>query len=265
MKGIDEPTMAPAKEAGSFGRPLPSDLGPINTTSQAAPKSGKGSSPIKKSGTSVIKSNSAKVSPDKVAKTPDKSKVPFRYRWMKKLSPSNGDTSERDKNGADNLQESRGTRARVSANGKSTKKTRGSASTTNFEKLIDFNAAAAKKSAPSGPPKTPRKFLFGIKPTHNKYENTQMKDAANSDDELYKSDEYEDCEDENDEEGMNEETPRSTSEWTPAADEYGLIGPDHPSVPKSLNNMEKARKKTKGDVDPNGRHHGRELVHWHRK
>ena len=44
-----------------------------------------------------------------------------------------------------------------------------------------------------------------------------------------------------------------------------LVGPDHPSVPKSLNTTEKHNKKLKGPQDPNGRVHGRKLVMWHRK
>jgi hypothetical protein len=45
-------------------------------------------------------------------------------------------------------------------------------------------------------------------------------------------------------------------------------GPDHPRVPRAMNNMEKARKKMKSPLDrpdPNGRLKGRKLVLWHRK
>lgn len=55
----------------------------------------------------------------------------------------------------------------------------------------------------------------------------------------------------------------------PAAfrDESGRpIGPDHPSVPKAMNNMQKySNKVTEQGRDPNGRFHGRNLVMWHRK
>jgi hypothetical protein len=46
------------------------------------------------------------------------------------------------------------------------------------------------------------------------------------------------------------------------------VGPEHPCVPRAMNNMEKARKKMKsplGRPDPNGRLKGRKLVLWHRE
>jgi hypothetical protein len=186
---------------------------------------------------------------------------------MKKLKSSNGSTSKQDENDANAIQESKGPRSKTSSHGKSTKKARGSANLTKFENLMDFNAAATAQPARSGPPKTPRKFLFGTKPTHTNSEDTSMKDTVDSsDEEQYISDEYE-CYDEEEEEEGSEKPPRYAIplDWVPPADEHGLIGPDHPSVPKSLNNMEKARKKTQGPVDQNGRHHGRGLVQWHRE
>jgi len=261
--------MAPSrKEAGSSGRLELGAMPPLTAPATATSKSGNGSSSIKKSGTSAVKSKSSKVSPDKVAKAPDKSKQPFRYRWMKKITPSNAEASGREKKGADSLQGSKGNKSKATGNDKLAKASRSPASPHKFEKLIDFNATAgavAKKSTAS--PTTPRKFLFGTKPTHSTENDTQMKDAEGSDDEQYNSDRYESCEDEDDD--STEYTPRSAMQvgWVPAVDEKGdPIGPDHPSVPQSANNMEKARRKTKADVeDPNGRKHGRKLVHWHRK
>lgn len=261
--------MAPSrKEGGSSGGLELGTLSPLTGPAAAASKSGNGSSPTKKSGTPAVNPKSTKVSPDKVAKTPDKSKQPFRYRWMKKITPSNAEASGREKKGADALQGSKENKSKASGNKKSTKTTRGSASPHKFEKLIDFNAtagAAAKKS--TAPPSTPRKFLFGTKLIHPTEKDTCMTDAGDNHDGQYNSDVYESCEEEDDD--STDYTPRSTmqSGWVPVVDENGdRIGPDHPSVPQSANNMEKARKKTKADVvDPNGRIHGRKLVHWHRK
>lgn len=249
----------PKKEAGSLSRPLPSDLASISGSPPAI-KSGKESSPAKKSGSSAIKSNSAKVSPDKVAKTPDKSKKPFRFRWMKKLKPSNGSTSEQDENTADAIEESKGSTVKARTNGTPTKKVRGSASSTKFESLMDFNAAVGATKLARSVPKTARKVLFGTKPTSKGNNDTVMKDIGNGDDDESEDDDGEE------KEGLYM-TPlyAAQADWTPPADEHGLIGPDHPSVPKSLNNMEKARKKAQGPQDKNGRVHGRELVHWHRK
>jgi len=63
--------------------------------------------------------------------------------------------------------------------------------------------------------------------------------------------------------------PESDGQSTDSAEAGGNpVGPDHPSVPRAMNNMEKARKKMKSRVDrpdPNGRLKGRKLVLWHRK
>jgi hypothetical protein len=62
---------------------------------------------------------------------------------------------------------------------------------------------------------------------------------------------------------VNELTPR-----IPYADKRGIIGPWHPAIPHSINNMEKHGRKarsTPGEIDPNGRLSGRLLVQWHRK
>lgn len=62
---------------------------------------------------------------------------------------------------------------------------------------------------------------------------------------------------------VNELIPR-----IPYADKRGIIGPWHPAIPHSINNMEKHGRKARsipGEVDPNGRLAGRLLVQWHRK
>jgi hypothetical protein len=54
----------------------------------------------------------------------------------------------------------------------------------------------------------------------------------------------------------------------PYADKRGIIGPWHPAIPHSINNMEKHGRKARaiqGETDPNGRLAGRLLVQWHRK
>jgi hypothetical protein len=64
-------------------------------------------------------------------------------------------------------------------------------------------------------------------------------------------------------------SPESDGQSTDNAEVGGNpVGPDHPSVPRAMNNMERARKKMKSPSDrpdPNGRLKGRKLVLWHRK
>jgi len=89
------PSKSPSKDGGPPGdglsRPLPPGLGPNKAKTNATPKK-------KTSLASANKSTNAKVSPDKVMKTP--SKTPFRHPWMKKVNskgqPFDGKIEEND-------------------------------------------------------------------------------------------------------------------------------------------------------------------------
>jgi hypothetical protein len=133
--------------------------------------------------------------------------------------------------------------------------------------------------------------LFGLKRSPPEKEENDINEAGEPDPyeedgyEAYDSDEEEAWEEETDyEEGEEEDTrkegggpktpqkrkslvkfPIDVKPLTPGGE---VIGPDHPSVPHSANNMERyllRQSRGMGKHDPNGRYHGRTLVHWHRK
>jgi hypothetical protein len=242
-------------------------------------------SAAKKAASSAIKPANAKVSPDKVAKATLSSKKEFRYSWSKKHPGAETIKIELDEASANYLRES-GHKAK----------------TTSAPKGLQAKAVASPSKKPTTPPSksdtgrsatasSPRQLLFGLKQGPPEEEENDINEAGEPDPyeedeyEAYDSDEevaweeetdYEEGEEEDDKkEDGGPKTPRKRKSMVkfpvdvqPLTPGGEVIGPDHPSVPHSANNMERyllRQSRGMGKHDPNGRYHGRTLVHWHRK
>jgi hypothetical protein len=164
-------------------------------------------------------------------------------------------------------------------------------SSNKFDSLIDFNSTTIKaNTGRSAPRSSPPKFLLGSKQRSAENERLDKKDADEADpfeEDGYgavDTDEGNVWEEETDYEGEEEGAKKEGGEpnthrkrkllvkfsinvqpLTPSGE---VIGPDHPSVPKSANDMKKhALRQSRGigQHDPNGRYDGRVLVPWHRE
>ena len=222
-------------------------------------------SSAKKTAPSAVKPANAKVSPDKVAKATTSSKKQFRFSWSKKHPGAETIKIELDEASANYLRES-----------------------DHKSKTTPASKSDTKRSATAS---SPRQLLFGLKQGPPEKEENNINEAGEPDPyeedgyEAYDSDEEVAWEEETDSDEGEEgdakkedgepKTPRKRKslvkfpvEVQPLTPGGEVIGPDHPSVPHSANNMERyllRQSRGMGKHDPNGRYHGRTLVHWHRK
>lgn len=275
-----------------------------NTAEASVPSpatSGKGKSPVKqdgkptkrarlppsKAGTPAkavgtpTKPKNVKLSPDKVSKASnsDGNKTPFRFRWAKKNPNAQTIKIEQDESGADlPLPKSTGRAKAISAAKGTVAKTPDRNLEKSMKALIDFNMQSAGKSAigessardeDSTAGATPKKRLLPAVPVHANDNDTEMRGVDESGKEKdIEPDENQYLSDENKkgESSDEEEYDPMDIKIAPKSSKKEIIGPYHPSVPRAVNNMEKAKMRAKSTShDPNGRHAGRILVHWHRK
>lgn len=208
---------------------------------------------VKARKTSVLDSNSAKMSPDKVTKSTSKPK-PFRFKWMKKVSSTgvpfvqNGSDDGEEDLMADSPEEKGGLARTPSSMGKGKHVYKGG-KTLPAPGVEDQSKMEEEGIEPATV--TPRRQITFQE------SDTEEEEHDGADEDIPAGDEVEN------EAEAEEEDNDGAEAWM---DEHGKIGTYvHPEVPKALNTMEKARKKAKGPADPNGRFVGRKLVLWHRK
>jgi hypothetical protein len=280
-KAAEAPTPSPAKSgkgkspANQGGTPAKK----VGATARKAVTPAKKAATLAKTTGTLAKSKNTKVSQNKVSKTPSTDgKAPYRFRWSKKVP--NGqvikiEQAETDANvplaNAGEVKAVSASKVKKAKISESIQENSMRADSPNTSKpLLSFNESVNQSEAgliPSFSPATPRKFLFGTNPAYANSKDTEMKDADEVDDAQYMSDEYHraDSEDEADREELAEHEPLDV-EVAAESPNVKHVGPHDPSVPRAINNMEKAKLRAKSTChDPNGRHHGRVLVHWHRE